>query len=329
MGKNGGDKLPRTVKALDQKRKKWAKKNGLNYKDGKGNKKLAKEEYQEAFLEGLDRSMEIILHQPNSKIADRVKDKIDAALARPKRMAEAAKIYPEHRKEYRNIIYLPNMIMTTIRYLQNGADKLEGKEKEIAASIDETALVDFCETILKKSMKHYTSYGLSRGAAFTLACLVPSAHILEKSYWYRALLTTLYDMAETDTFEIETIFEAVTTVDKSKVLHKRDMKRKFWLEFILMKNSNRFKNLNESQKNLHEHLQNQALEYLNGLSKDELEAMLYKYIKRRRESENNNSDGRRIFRFVDHANSNSPYGKIKQVVEKIISAKPDYEVYLK
>lgn len=330
MGKkHEKSKLPRSVKALSQSRKDWAKKNGLDYKDDDDNKDLAKKEFIETFVEGLDRAMEIILDKPNSDLAKDVKREIEVALGRTKKIAAATKYYSEHRKKYQYIKYLPNVIVSTLKYVQSPSADLTAQEATLAKNLDEVVLHDFCKAILKKPCEHYEAIGLSNSAAMALASLVPSARILEKGYWYRALIATLYSMAETDHFEIDDVFEAITTVDKNKVLRKRDLKRKFWLEFILMKNSNRFKDLNESQKTLHEHLQIKALEYMDTLSEDELEAMLLKYIKRRRESESTNSDGRRIFRFVDHANSNSPYTKIKKVVEKIIKGKSEYEAYLK
>ena len=56
--------------------------------------------------------------------------------------------------------------------------------------------------------------------------------------------------------------------------------------------------------------------------------MLRQYIKRRKTAESYKNDGKRVIKFTDHANSNSPYSHIKSVVQDLISDNSSNELYL-
>lgn len=325
--------LPPSVKALKWDRAKWAKKNGLKYEgkhlskaDAKANKKRAKKEYPVAMIEGLNAAVEIISENPNDDQIEKIKNRIEGIIVRPKLMAKIADIYSKNPKDYKNLIFLPNIIMNTLLYYEKGVE-LSEDELAIAASLDREALTEFCEKILKKRRERYEGMGLSRTLAFHLACVIPTAKILGKPYWYKVLIGELYDMAETESVDVKDVLNAIAKIDKHPNITKDEIRRGFWGEFIFMRNSNRLKQLNDSQRNLHEELQQLCLKFLDKDAKV-CKEILKRYVERRRKAEKNGNDGRRIFKFTDHANSNSPYTTLKEVVEKMIKKDPDVESLL-
>lgn len=333
MAKDKKIDLPSSVKALKWSKKKWAKKNGLKYDgkkmskaDSKANKKRANKEYPVAMIEGLNAAVEIISENPKEEEIEEIKTRIEGIIVQSDLMAKIADIYAKHPKDYKNLIFLPNIIMNTLLYYEKGVDLTE-EELVTAASLDRDALTEFCEKILKKRRKRYEEMGLTRTLAFRMACVIPTAKILGKPYWYKVLVRELYDMAETEHVSVKAVLNAVAKIDKHPNITKDEIKKGFWSEFIFMRNSNRLKQLNDTQRELHEELQQLCLKYLDKDPKL-CKEILKRYVERRRKAEKNGNDGRRIFKFTDHANSNSPYRNIKEVVEKMIKKDEDVESLL-
>ena len=106
------------------------------------------------------------------------------------------------------------------------------------------------------------------------------------------------------------------------------MLREFYCEFILQKYTNKQVKFNEKQKELHEGLIENALKYIDDLKLNKIRDILRNYIKARKKAEEYNNDSKRIIKFVDHANSNSPYTNIKKVVQDLIAENAANEVYL-
>ena len=52
------------------------------------------------------------------------------------------------------------------------------------------------------------------------------------------------------------------------------------------------------------------------------------YIKRRKTAESYKNDTKRVIKFVDYANSNSPYTKLKAVLNELIADNSSNELYL-
>ena len=79
---------------------------------------------------------------------------------------------------------------------------------------------------------------------------------------------------------------------------------------------------------MHEGLIENALKYINELKPSKINEILKHYIKSRKKAEEFKNDSKRIIKFVDHANSNSPYANIKKAVQDLIAEEPSNEIYL-
>jgi hypothetical protein len=225
------------------------------------------------------------------------------------------------------MIYLPNIIMNTLVYLKS--DNATEEDKKIAEIIDPEQLVSFCEKILKKQIKRYKNLGLSDEKAFQLATAVPTTKQFKVNRgWYRKLIVSMYDMASNEEVEVEQTIKSVLKVDKKKYIKKSDFKEGFYSTFILQKSSNNVKNFTDTQKELHEELIEKTLHYLDDIPKKKCREILKNYIKIRKKAESLKQDKKRVIKFIDHANSNSPYINIKTVVQDLVAADPNNELYL-
>lgn len=335
MAKKKKIKIPKSVAELKMSPKKFAKKHDIRLKgkhmskrERKHNIKRLKKEYSESAINGLNKAVKIIAENPDAKKIEKVKDGIDNIILNPDVMKRIAKIYKKHPDNYGNLKFLPYMIMNTLLYYQS--EGISDEEKEIGKSLDTEALVEFCEKILKKEIKQYKKMGLEAGMAYQLASVIPTTRLFKNRLWYRKLIQEMYTLAETEEVDIDKVIRAVLKIDKkkSKSISKKEFMEGFFSEFILQKNTNKNAKFTETQKELHEGLIERALVYMNDLKKSKLREMLRKYIKRRKTAESYKNDGKRVIKFVDHANSNSPYTTIKAVVQDLISDNSSNELYL-
>ena len=334
MAKKKKIKIPKSVLELSWTPKKYAKKHGIRVK-GKGlskgerrrNIKKLKRAYSESALNGLNKAVKILSENPvEGKKIEKVKDAVDRIVASPEVMERVAKLYLKNPKNYPNMIFLPNMIMTTLTYYAQ--ENLKDEEKEAAQRYDKDSLVLFCEKILKKIIKRYKKNGLSPEISYQLASTIPTTKLLKSRQWYKKLIQQLYNIAEERVIDIEPILHAIQKVDKKKGIGKNDFLEGFYSEFMLQKSSNKHHNFNDSQKDLHDSLVEKTLVYLEGLKKRKIREILKKYIDRRKTAESYKNDTKRVIKFVDHANSNSPYLNIKAVVQDLIGDKSSNELYL-
>lgn len=333
MAKKKKIKVPKSVAELRMSPKKFAKKHDIKLKgkhmskrERKHNFKRLKREYSESAINGLNKAVKIIAENPDAKKIGKVKDGIDNIILNPDVMKRIAKIYKKHPDNYENLKFLPHMIMNTLLYYKS--DAISDEEKEIGKSLDAEALVEFCEKILKKEIKKYKKYGLDDDVAYQLASVIPTTRLFKNRLWYKKLIQEMYTMAETKDIDIDKIFIAILKVDKKKAMSKKEFLEGFFSEFILQKSSNKNAKWTDSQKELHEGLVERALVYLNDLKKSKLREILRRYIKRRKTAESYKNDGKRVIKFIDHANSNSPYTTIKAVVQDLVSDNSSNELYL-
>ena len=328
-------KIPDSVKHLKYSLEKYAKKNNIKLK-GKGmpkreKKKVAKrlmEDYSENALIGLNKAVKILTEHPECENSEKIKNGIENIILNPEVVKHIAKLYKKNTDQYKNLIYLPNMIVNTLSYYDNDAN-LNEEEKKLKASLDPESLIAFCEKILKKQIKRYIKLGLDPEIAYHIATIIPSAHLFKVNVqWYRKLIRELYDLAENKDIDVEAILHAICRIDKEEVISKKAMLREFYSEFILQKYTNKQAKFNEKQKELHEGLIENALKYIDDLKLSKIRDILRGYIKTRKKAEEFKNDSRRIIKFVDHANSNSPYENIKKVVQDLIAENSANEVYL-
>lgn len=334
MSKKKKVKIPKSVLDLRMTPKKFAKKNGIRLK-GKGmskgerkyNAKRLKKEYSEFAISGLNKAVKIMAENPEHKKIGKVKDGVENIITNPDVMNRVAKIYKKHPDQYSNMIFMPYIIMNTLVYY-NRKD-LPEEEKAVAETLDTESLVTFCEKILKKKIKRYKKAGLTKEQSFQLATVIPTSKLFASDrVWYRRLIQQMYDLAEKDHIEPETIIRAAMKVDKKKNISKKDFLRGFFTEFILQKSTNKNAKFTDTQKELHENLINAALVYLDNQKSKDLRDILKTYIKRRKKAEAYKSDGKRVIKFIDHATSNTPYENIKKVVQKLIEDDDQNEIYL-
>lgn len=325
-------KIPKSVKALKMSMKKYAKKNdiklkgkGMSKKDKKRANKRLLEEYSEFAINGLNRATKILVEHPENKKVEKVSSSVENIITNTDVMKRMAKIYKKDKKSYPNLIYLPYMIMNTLSYYNN--ENLPAEEKEVAERLNPESLVNFCESILKKQVKKYESLGLDEEQAFLLATTIPRNDIFKNRKWYKSLISLMYEMAEKEEVDIDLILKSVVKINKDGIGRKKFL-REFFSELILMKSSNKNAKFTETQKELHNGLIERALGYLNGMKSKDLKELLKDYIKRRKHAETYKTDGKRIIKFTEHSNSNSPYTTIKSVVTDLISDKADNELYL-
>lgn len=334
MAKKKKIKIPKSVMELKLSPKKYAKKHGIKLKgkhmskkDRKHSIKRLKNEYSESAINGLNKAVKILAENPEAKKIEKVKLGIDNIILNPDIMKRISKIYKKHPDSYPHMKYLPHMIMNTLMYYQS--DQISEEEKEIGKDLDSEALMEFCEKILKNEIKAYMKKGLEYKTAYRLAVIIPTARLFKNNrLWYRKLIQEMYDIALTDRVSVDDVMRAVIKVDKKKSIKKGEFLEGFYSEFILQKSSNKNAKWSDTQKELHEELVDRTLLYLDGLKKSKLRYILKNYIKRRKSAESYKNDTKRVIKFTDHANSNSPYTSIKAVVTDLISDNSSNELYL-
>lgn len=329
-------KVPKSVLELRLTPKKFAKKHNIKIngkkmskKDKKHNLKRLQKEYCDHAISGLNKAVKILAENANNpaKKVVKVKEGVENIITNPEVMKKITKIYKKNPDAYPNMVFLPNMIMNTILYYSQ--ENLTDEEKAIADSLDKEALVGFCEKILKREIKKYTKYGLSDSVAFQLATTIPTTKLFKvSSHWYKKLIQQLYDIAEHEEVDIDTVLKAITKLDKDKYISKKEFYEEFYSAFILRRNSNKNKNFTDSQKDLHEGLIERCLNYLDGLKSKKLRSILRDYIKARKFAESMKSDSKRVINFADHANSNSSFINIKNTVKELIEDNANNELYL-
>ncbi len=331
-------KIPKSVLDLRMSPKKFAKKHNIRVsgkqfkkmpkRDRKHNLKRLKREYSECAIRGLNKAVKILAENPDDgKKIEKVKQGVDNIISRPDVMRRIAKLYRKNPDSYSDMIYLPHMIMNTIAYY--ASDAISDEEKEIGKSMDTDSLVDFCEKILKREIKRYRKMGLEQPVAYHLATVIPTTRLFRNNRkWYKRLINALYEIAESTEVDLDAVLEAVCNIDKKKGIKRRDFLEGFFSEFILQKSSNKAAKFTEQQKELHETLIDRCLVYLDGMKPRKLRELLKTYIKRRKVAESYKNDGKRVIKFTDHANSNSPYTTIKQVVQELIADNSANELYL-
>ena len=324
-------KIPKSVLQLRKSPKKFAKAHGIKL-SGKGMSKSDKKharkrfqkEYGEFAISGLNKAVKILAEYPENKKVDKVKEGVESIITNPELMKSIAKLYKKDPDQFSNMIFLPSMIMNTLVYYAN--ESLSEEEKKVGEKLDSEALVTFCEKILRKQIKKYKKLGLSDAAAYSLAVTAPTTKIFKDRAWYRRLIHAMYDIAGNEDLDIDLVLKAVIKLDKK--MKKKEFLNGFFKEFILQKSSNKQAKFVDSQKELHNGLIERTMVYLNGLKKSDCKAVLKEYISRRRKAEENKNDSKRVIKFVDHANSNSPYDTIKEVVTNLIADNKENEIYL-
>ena len=328
--------IPDSVKELRYSTKKFAKKHGIRLK-GKGMSKKDKKrqlkklqaEYSRCAIKGLNKAVKIMAENPDAKNIDKVREGVENIIKNAAVMKKIAKLYKKNRDMYPNMIFLPNMIMNTIVYYSR--EDMSEEDKAIGESLNKEALVEFCEKILKKETKRYEKLGLPAPVAYQMATVIPTGKLFKKQRgrtWYRRLIETMYNIAEVQEVNPDMILMAVSKIDKKNKLDKDKFLEGFFSEFIMQRSSNKTAKFTETQKELHDALIDRTLVYLNGLKKKKLRVILKNYIERRKSAEEYKNDSKRIIRFTDHANSNSPYETIKAVVQDLIESNSTNELYL-
>lgn len=328
-------KIPKSVLELRNSPKKFAKKHniklngkGVSKSDKKRNLKRFKKEYSEFAISSLNKATKILAEYPENKKSEKVKEGVENIIKNPEVMKRIIKIYKKESDNYQNLIFLPNMIMNTLLYYSN--ESLSDEEKEVAKDLNSDELIKFCEKILKKQIKRYKNKGLSDAVAYQLATVAPTTKLFQSDrMWYRRLIRQMYDIAEHEEINFAQVIKAVMSIDKKKkYIKKKDFLNGFFSEFILQKYTNKQAKFTDSQKDFHNALIEEALTYLDTIKKSETKDILKNYIKRRKKAEENKNDSKRIIKFIDHANSNSPYTRIKEVVQDLIEADKNNEIYL-
>lgn len=329
-------KIPKSVLDLQMSPRKFAKKHnirlkgkGMSKKEKKYNQKKLRKEYAESAANGLNKAVKILAEHDSeaTKKILKVKKGVDNIIANPGVMKQVSKIYKKRPDSYPNMIYLPYMITNTLAYY--GSEGISDEEKEVGALLDTDSLVSFCERILKKEIKRYKNMGLDPGVSFAMATAIPTAKMFKNNrQWYNRLIRQMYDCAATTDIDIDTVLKGVMKVDKKKQISKKEFLEGFFSEMIMQRSSNKTAKFTETQKELHQGLIERTLVYLNDLKPRKLREILKQYIKRRKNAESYKNDGKRVIRFIDHANSNSPYETIKKVVQDLIADNSTNELYL-
>jgi len=242
-------------------------------------------------------------------------------------MDRVIKLYNKNPDAYPHMVYLPAMIMNTIRYYSQ--DSLRDDEKEVSKAMDIEKLTTFCQKILKKNVKRYRNLGIDKVQAYVLATAIPSTrHFKDNREWYRRTINTLYELSQDTIINIEECLSAIRKVDKKNKIGKKEFEENFYREFILQRKSNKMQSMTDSQKSTLEDLTMRCLDYMEALKPKKLRAMLRGYINNRKHAEKYKTDGKRVIKFVDYANNNSPYSNIKSVVQDLIDADGQNELYL-
>lgn len=328
--------IPASVKELRLSEKKFAKKHGIKLKgkgmskkDRKRQEKKLVAEYSRNAVKGLNKAVKMMAENPEAKNIDKVKDGVENIIRNGVIMKRIAKLYKKDRDAYPNMIFLPGMIMNTILYYSR--EDMTEEEQKIADGMNKEELIAFCEKILAKEIKRYRKLGLSPEVAYQMAVVVPTTKLFKKKrgrVYYRRLIQAMYDIAEVQEVDVDAILQAVCKVDKKKGISKSDFLEGFFSEFIMRKSSNKAAKFTDNQKELHEALIDRTLMYLNNMKHKKLRILLKEYINRRKMAEEYKNDSKRVIKFTDHANSNSPYENIKAVVLDLIETNSSNELYL-
>lgn len=335
MGKDKKDiQIPKCVKMLKLSKKKFAKKNDIKITDKMKKKERERKlkkltiEFTEETIKGLDKGVKILSEvSDDSKKVNKIKEWIVSKITDAETMDAVAEMYKKHPEYYPNMIYLPHMIVSTINYYRQ--EDLTDEEKEFGKRIESEDLIAFCEKILKKIIKKYKKEDLDESTAFNIATVIPSTKLLAGSRkWFKNLLTTLHIMAEDTVPDVKAIFKAILKIEGKKYISKKLFYELLYQEFIMKRLSNKKYSSTETQKEFYEKMTDMTLEYLNGLKVGKIKGILKQYIKRRKKAEEAKADGKRIIKFIDHANSNSPYQQIKAAVQELINDDKDNEQYL-
>ena len=327
-------KIPKSVLGLRMSQKKFAKKNnirlkgkGMSKKERKHNAKRLQKEYAEYAINGLNKAVKILAENPENKKTEKVKEGVENIILNPEVMKNIAKRYKKDPEHYPNMRFLPDMIMNSLVYYSS--EGISEEEKAIGEQLDKEGLVEFCEKILRKEIKRYEKKGLSPEVAYQLATVIPTNRLFKNNRkWYKRLIIQLYDIAEQQSVDVDQILKAIVKLDKKKNISRKDFLEGFFTEFILQKNTNRTAKFNDTQKELHETLIDRTLVYQDAQKASKLREILKQYIKRRKTAEEYKNDTKRVIKFTDHANSNSPYENIKKVVQELIEDNSSNELYL-
>ena len=329
-------KIPKSVLDLQMSPKKFAKRHnirlkgkGMSKRERKYNTKRLRKQYAECAATGLNKAVKILAeHDSESgKKILKVKRGVDNIISNPDVMKRIAKIYKKNPDNFQNMIYLPYMIINTLAYYNS--DAISEEEKEIGKSLDTESLVAFCEKILKREIKRYKDMGLDDDVAFMMASAIPTTKMFKiNRQWYNRLIKQMYEIAFKTDVDIDAVLKAVRKVDKKKQISKKEFLEGFFSEFIMQRSSNKNAKFTDTQKELHEGLIERCLVYLDNIKTRKLREILKQYIKRRKTAESYKNDGKRVIKFIDHANSNSPYTNIKSVVQDLINDNSSNELYL-
>lgn len=334
MSKSKKVKIPKSVLNLRWSMQKYAKKNGISLK-GKGMSKKEKKyaakklnhEYSEAAINGLNKAVKILAENEDFSKIEKVKDGVFNIIKNPTVMKRVAKIYKNDPDSYTSLQFLPYMIMQTIAYYSQ--DGLSDDEKAEAAELDKDTLIEFCEKILKKQIKRYKKKGMDDATAFQLATIIPTTRMFKNNRsWYKRLINGMEEIAAETHIDIDDTIKAVISVDKKNGISKKEFMEGFFSEFIMKRTSNKTAKFTDNQKDLYEGLIERTLVYMDNLKSRKLREMLKTYIKRRKKAEEYKNDGKRVIKFIDHANSNSPYTNIKDCVQSLIADNANNEIYL-
>ena len=329
--------IPKTVKELGMSKKKFAKARnirisgkGLSKREKKRNKKRLNDEFSKTAVVGLNKAVKIITDNPrlDSKKVNKVKSIVEKLIQDPKLMKRVAKLYKKNPDDYSNMLFLPDMIVNTIEYYSQ--EGISDDDKEVGQNLDKESLLEFCEKILKGPIKRYRKLGVEDSeSAFFMATVIPTNTLLKNNERrYYKLIRALYNIAGSREVNLDVILPAICKLDKKKSIDKKTFHEGFYSEFIFQKTSNRNHSFTDHQKDLHETLIERSLEFLDGQKSRKIKDILKTYIKRRKNAESRKNDSKRVIKFIDHANSNSPYTNLKAVIQELISDNSSNELYL-
>ena len=327
-------KIPKSVLDLRLSEKKFAKKHNIKIggkkiskKEKKHNIKRLRKEYSEYAINGLNKAVKILAENPEHKKSAKVKLGVENIILNTEVMKRIAKIYRKSPDEFTNMKFLPAMIMNTLMYYSS--EGITDEEKALGAQLDTDALIAFCEKILKKEIKRYERMGFEPDVAYSPATVIPTTTLFKNNrQWYKRLIAQMYDIAQAKSVDIDDVLKAVSKIDKKGAISKKEFLEGFFSEFILQKSTNKAAKFTDTQKELHEGLIERSLVYLDNRKPSKLRDILKTYIKRRKTAEEYKNDTKRVIKFTEHANSNSPYTNIKQVVQSLIEDNSANELYL-
>ena len=123
MSKKKKISIPKSVSELKMSIKKFAKKNNIRLKkvgkkEKKRNLKKLRSLYSKSAIIGLDKAVKIISENPQAegKKIEKVKTAIEKVITNNTVMEDIAKLYKKDPDKYKNLIFLPHMIINTLLY---------------------------------------------------------------------------------------------------------------------------------------------------------------------------------------------------------------------